>query len=257
MKLVACGDSWVWGYELVDPTVQKIPIADVEGDPVNIHLLKEHLEYRYKHRYVNLLADRLNAEVVDLSAPGISNWSILRRLMVYLAANNDYHNLFVTIGWTSPVRNEFYIDKTKTYIDYGPWVEYLPYEADLKESLKLYTLNLYSLKKQLEDYFMVVNLTENLLKSCNINYIMHQAFYDNEHWLKEDDGINFNTVGKDHQNIFHMVDDTRFILKYSSLYKALFSENYKKYMFKWHPNELGHKKISDYIFDYCVNKGIL
>lgn len=261
MKLLACGDSWAWGYELVDPTVQTIPISDIEIDPYNIHLEPANLVYRHKHRYVNLLADKINAEVIDLSAAGICNASIVHRLITWLVSNGytdrkNNKDLFVSIGWTSPVRDYFYSDKYKKWVDYGPWFENINLENDLKNSLKEYTTHLFSMRKQLASYMKNIFMVEHMLKNLGINFIMHQAFYDNEHWLKESDTTDFSSCTNEEKLIFANVDSKHFANKYSSLYR-LFQKDYKHYMYKWHPNEKGHRLIADYLYKHCKENNIL
>ena len=73
MKLIGCGDSWCWGAELVDPIEEPIPLFKIGGDqhwrehkPINV-------EYRNKHRYIQLFADKIGVtELIDLSQPTIS-----------------------------------------------------------------------------------------------------------------------------------------------------------------------------------------
>jgi len=261
MKLIACGDSWVWGYELVDPEVQTVPISEVENDPYNIHFEPANLAYRLKHRYVNLLADKMNAEVIDLSKTAGSNQRIVHDLLIWLSQNERFNNknnkdLFVTIGWTSPVRDYFYSDKDKKWIDFGPWIDNIHLNKDIKNAFKEYTTHLYSMKKQYILYIKNVILLEHTLKNLGINYIMHQAFYDNEHWEKETDSSNFGALTVEERKIFDQVDDIRFVKKHSSLYK-LFNPDYKQYMYKWHPNEKGHKLIAEYLYNYCIENNLL
>lgn len=260
MKLIGCGDSWAWGYELVDPAVQTTPISKImDKDPFNIHLVPENKAYRYKHRYLNLIADKLNAELIDLSAPAISNQSISRRLIEWLAENdflkNKTSDVFVSIGWTSPIRTEFYLPKEKRYYDYLPKPAYE--KTTEGEFMKLYTECILSHKKSMLDYFSCVYNMECILKNLNIKYVMHQPFYDNEHWMKENDSFNCEDISENELKIWENIDSNRFIDKNETLYKKLFNDNYKKYMYKWHPNELGHKTMADHIYESCIRNNLL
>lgn len=86
---------------------------------------------------------------------------------------------------------------------------------------------------------------------------MHQPFYDNEHWMKENDSFNCEDIMNNELKIWENIDSNRFIDKNETLYKKLFNDNYKKYMYKWHPNELGHEIIADHIYESCVRNNLL
>ena len=45
-KLVACGDSWCWGAELVDPAVEPVPIKNLPGGRFWRQGNPEHVAYR-------------------------------------------------------------------------------------------------------------------------------------------------------------------------------------------------------------------
>lgn len=268
MKFINCGDSWAWGYELIDPVAHPTPIAKLDGDPFKIHLEPIHQSYRYKHRYANIIAEKLDAEVVDLSATGNSNHAIVRTLIDFLILNgytkkDKNKELFVCIGWTSPVRTEFWIDKFGYYYGYGPWFNSSPLiisNKEIYEALKQFTLYLHSERKQIIDYYMQVLTMERFLKSYDINYIMFQCFYNNEFGLTKFDNI-FDKpeyVNLKEQQIYNEVDDKRFLSKNESLFTKFFSKNYDKFMFeKTHPNELGHQVIADFIYNSCKENNLI
>lgn len=268
MKLINCGDSWAWGYELIDPIIHPTPIAKLNGDPYKLHLEPVHQAYRFKHRYANILAQKLNAEVVDLSMTGSSNHAIIRKLIDFLISNgytdkDKNKDIFVCIGWTSPVRTEFWIDKFGYFYNYGPWFDSSPFmreNTDIREALKQFTAYLHGEKKQVIDYYLQILTTERFLKSYNINYVMFQCFYNNEYELTHSDNFfdKVGHVGIQEYQIYNEVDNKRFLSKNQSLFHKFFSKNYNRYMFeKTHPNELGHQIIADFVYDSCKENNLI
>lgn len=260
MKLINCGDSWAWGYELIDPVAHPTPIADLEGDPYSLHLEPVHYDFRMKHRYANLLANKINAtEVIDLSKTGCSNQSIVRTLTEYLC-NNSTDDIFVVIGWTSPIRTEFWLENLEVWFDYGPWFLGIPNvikNKQLLEAVKGFTTYLHSEKQQHINYFLNIYLTETLLKSLDIKYVMFQCFYNNEHWKSKSDSFKINNNVDTEFKIYESIDSNRFLSKDESIYSKFFANEHEKYMYKWHPNVEGHKVMCDFIYNSCVENRIL
>ena len=280
MKLIACGDSWVWGAELVDPVEEPIPLFKIGGDnhwrehkPINV-------EYRNKHRYIKLFADKINAtELVDLSQPSISNMSIYKRLKEYLS-NNDYlygkdtSDLFVSIGWTSPERIEFNYKKEDFLqsIYFGPWVFDVPNpDEEIDTFLKTYALYFSHEREFLNRWVNDVWQTELMLKHYNIKYVMHQAFYhfqdiwfngwDDSKYLK-----NMRFITESDKKLWENIDSIRFMHKNEKIMSA---HNYMKEkalielgdadkaFIVMHPSEYGHRVWAEHLFEYCTNNRLL
>ncbi len=111
-----------YGYELKD-------------DPVT-HECQDH-EYREKHAWPGRLCEVVGMEgVVNDSVPGGANDRILRTtfdwvLNQWLAPGKDPASLLVVIGWSHPMRREFYID--------GEWCQIIPYHDYPHESVQKLT----------------------------------------------------------------------------------------------------------------------
>ena len=73
MKIIGCGDSWAWGAELVDPIEEPVPIMNLPEGGHERELKPINTAYREKHRYLGILKDHYNVELIDLTSPGISN----------------------------------------------------------------------------------------------------------------------------------------------------------------------------------------
>ena len=109
--LYANGCSMTYGYELIDHP--------------ETHVCLDHI-YRETYAWPGRLAARLNCNhVVNDSTPGGSNDRILRTTIrwvtQYLASEGELgrQSLLVVIGWSDPMRREFYID--------GAWKQVIPY----------------------------------------------------------------------------------------------------------------------------------
>lgn len=274
MRLVGCGDSWCWGAELVDPIEEPIPIMDLEGDnfwrqqkPINI-------AYREKYRYLNLLGEKLGAtEIVDLSKPSYSNEAIIRVLIQWLSdegytAGRDTSDLFITIGWSSPERREFYTNRgsEEYYFELGPWSGDRKHgDPDWDQFFKLYVTHFWKESEYIRRWIHDVYKTEVLLKYLNIKYVMHQAFYhhylepintwDDQKYKKQ----KFPTVTEADRKLWDNIDSKKFINKndeeIGSSHHYIIKQvdgDVKKVLLSWHPNEYGHKLWANYLYDYII-----
>lgn len=279
-KFILCGDSWAWGYELVDPSVESEPVAmklassltlkmkTFENmDPWNTHLKPGNLEYRLEKRYGKILASKLGIdEVVDLSLPGASNQYIERKLMVYLAeegyldGTKDRSEIFVSIGWTSPERREF-MQKNGDLVHYGPWFGKYKYgDNPIDEFIRLYITYFNHDKESALRYFIMVLKMQSLLKSLGIKFMMHQAFYDGMHWRKCEDvhakTKTMKNLTEAELKIWDSIDDLTFINK--NMTAAHFLRGQKgNYFYKEHPNERGHALLADFFYNLIKVNNIL
>lgn len=275
-KLVACGDSWCWGAELVDPAVEPVPIMNLPGGGFERQSKPENVAYRLKHRYINVLAEHAGiTDVEDLSIPSLSNDAILRRLIQWLFANGynsrNTENLFVSIGWTSPERTEHYYKERwgdDNYAPYGPWSLEQQFEnKDLHTFYNLYFDLFGSPQGFVNKYIQTVYLTEMLLKSMNIKYIMHQAFYHHHEQMIKDwkdndykkDNMDLDTS---YSAIWDSIDARYFVNKnhpeLSTAHHVMVHKGGIDNVFEvFHPNANGHKIWGDYLYDFCVVNGTL
>ncbi|MBF0145340.1 MAG: hypothetical protein HQL84_05655 [Magnetococcales bacterium] len=109
--LYANGCSMTYGYELIDDPETHVCLDD---------------PYREGHAWPSRLAHRLGGgRVVNDSIPGGSNDRILRTtirwVLDFLDAEGEAgrERLLVVIGWSDPMRREFFID--------GHWKQVIPY----------------------------------------------------------------------------------------------------------------------------------
>lgn len=276
MKLVACGDSWTWGAELVDPAEEPLPIMKYTDDQFWRQMKPVNVKYREKHRYINLLAEKLGTdEIIDLSKPSYSNEAIIRTLLQWLSeegytSGRDTSDLFVSIGWSSPERREFYtskVEKNQTheyYFEFGPWsAERRHGDPEWDEFFKLYVLHFWKEKEFIRRWIHDVYKTEVMLKHLNIKYLMHQAFY--HHYLepihkwndKKYKNDTFIDIVLGDKKLWDNIDNVRFLNKddteIGTSHHYLLNQvngDHNKVLLEWHPNEYGHKLWAEYLYDY-------
>ena len=273
MRLVGCGDSWCWGAELVDPIEEPIPIMKLDGDNHHRHLKPVNEAYRLSHRYLNLFADKINAsEIIDLSKPSYSNDAISRTLIEWLSiegytSGRDTSELFITIGWTSPERTEFYFkDKyPDPWQPFGPWVlDYDFKDSKVNEMMRLYFEKFYCEEEFLLRWVSQVWQTEMFLKQLNIKYVMHQAFYHHyqemiHQWDDKKYTAKMNKMELGLKKLWSSIDSARFInkddTKQGTMHHYILSQvnNDPQKVFEvFHPNANGHSIWADYLYEYCT-----
>jgi len=276
MKIVACGDSWCWGAELVDPAKEPLWVKGIDNH--DLHYIPHHAEYREKNRYIQLFADKVGAsEVIDLSYCSFSNDAIARTLIEWLVENEytsgrDTADLFVSIGWSSPERREFYYkDKwgRDNWLPFGPWSMNQDHgNPDLDKFMRLYFDNFWNTSEYMHRWILQLWQTELMLKKFNIKYVMHQAFYAHHQKIidKWDDRVylfNYkNSITLSDKLMWDSIDPIRFMHKNDS--KSGTAHNYmmnnsngESVFLEQHPNSLGHKIWAEHMYSYCIEHSII
>lgn len=276
MKILGCGDSWAWGAELVDPIEEPIPIMKLSDGGHDRHHKPINVAYREKHRYLGLLCERYNAELIDLSTAGISNDTIYRILVDYLIENDYLHgrdtsDLFISIGWTSPERTEFFYEKKwggDNYAMFGPWSMDQKYDnPDLSTFFNLYYKYFSHPVEYMRRYILMIYNLELLLKKYKIRYIMHQAFYHHIHKMMRqwDDQTylrsNLDIISAADKRMFDLIDPILFVNKNDeegTAHHTMIKLGGKDNVFEvWHPNAYGHRLWAEYLIKYIEDNNIL
>lgn len=276
MILIGCGDSWCFGAELVDK--EKFPDWHFGIDQGQ---LKGNDRYRVEHRYLNLFGNKIGADqIITLAKSSYSNDAIVRTLIDFLVtegytSGRDTSELFVSIGWTSPERREFFYKNPWSgndhWIPFGTWPIGDPKEfPELEEFRNLFMENFWNAGEYMNRWIRQIWQTEMMLKKYNIKYVMHQAFYhhhhkmiyewdDKKYWKNTEDKIT-----EADKKLWDSIDPIRYINKdnesLSTFHHVIVDKvgGDKKLVFaEWHPNELGHSIWADYMFDYCTKNNLL
>ena len=279
MRLIGCGDSWAWGAELVDPNEEPIPIMNLPGGGFERQLKPVNIEYRLNHRYLNLFADKIGAtDIVDLSKPSRSNDAIVRTLIEFLSnqgytTGRDTSDLFITIGWSSPERREFYYKKqwgADNWMEFGPWsMEQDHGDKDIDTFMRLYFDNFWNEGEFLHRWITQIWQTELMLKTLKIKYVMHQAFYHHHtqminQWDDKEYKKKFTVITESDKRLWDSIDNTKFMHKdhpeIGTMHHYILSQvnnDHKKVFEVFHPNSHGHKLWADYLHKYCTENNLL
>ena len=269
MKLIGAGDSWCWGAELVDPIEEPTPIMNLPGGGFERQAKPVNIDFRLKNRYINRLADKLNAdELIDLSSPSLSNDAIVRKLMEWLSVEGyltgrDTSELFVSIGWTSPERREFYYKEQCSedhWMPFGPWSMDQEHESkDVDQFMRLYFDNFWNEGEFLHRYINQVWQMSKILKNYGIKFVMHQAFYHHHEkmiydWDDTEYEKSFNKVTPGDKALWADIDDDTFIRDTTAWQHMLTKGTAEEVFVVFHPSAEGHKHWADYLYQHCTEK---
>ena len=277
VKLVLLGDSWAWGTELLDPAF--VPDGDVRraNNFFDNHHKAEHVAYRENNRYAKLFADRIGAnQIIDLSKGGASNDTIVRLLLRWLAEQGytqgkPTDDLFISIGWTSPERKDFFYKENIGGSDDRGWFTLFPNfrhnygPEDLAKFYDLYINNLWHAGEYMHRYITQVWQVATILKSLGINYLMHQAFYQQTmHILRWSDAIFKTSVAEKilpaDQILWKSIDPIRFMHKddkdVSTFHNYIMGKNNQSLELQ-HPNVAGHRLWAEHMYEYCIEHKLI
>lgn len=282
MKIVTCGDSWCWGAELVDPDQEPFWIPNADNH--HLHLLPVHEKYRLEHKYIRIFAEGVQAdEIVDLSQCSISNDAVVRRLTEWLlvegyTTGRDTSDLFISIGWTSPERVEFYNKECggvdRGWLAFGSWStnDGVYENSDISKFMKLYFRHCLSEEGFIHHWLSQLWQTEMMLKRFNIKYVMFQAFYDHcyhgyspHQWDDHKYTADYIDVISPGDKILKQSFDPLRFMEWSSE-KIGTSHNFMvnaaggdatKVIGSWHPNVLGHSIWGEHMVKHCLGNKLI
>lgn len=112
-KFVGFGDSWMWGDELIDPS-----LADIE----NAHpVLVENTAYREKHCFLGQLSDYYGATFENFGWPGASLQSTIWCYLWWLEHGTNHADAEVIVTLTESSRTSWYNPRHQVYANDPPW----------------------------------------------------------------------------------------------------------------------------------------
>jgi hypothetical protein len=283
-RLILCGDSWAWGYEVLPSHLDCNQNATLGYD---VHSIAEAEKFRLENRYGAILGKQLQMEVVDLSECGAANKTIIRKLLDYLSKEGYFSNtdtktdILVTIGWTSPARAEMFDANEHRYYTCNTHHDAIRHKnenSNLGNLFEQYFLYSCHEKGYSNSWTQEVFQLYKLLEYYKIPFMMHQAFYqmdilqnqgtsvleangirsivanwkDYLFWNKVDEGaltteskILWNTIDKKH---FLLKEENKIVSMNEYLNKHQPDIN-KAYGIT-HPNALGHSIWAEYMISH-------
>lgn len=145
----------------------------------------EELEYR-SAAWPQLVANKLQYQLLNLAAPGTCNDSMLRKLIEFLADPLESADLgLVAIAWSSPGRKE-YADESGVFTIWpGANAVKFKKEHPWREHLVDYINEYHNTEWFLKGYLKNIIAAQGILKERNIPYVMldtaHNEYYKNVH----------------------------------------------------------------------------
>jgi len=286
LQLISNGDSWVFGSEIVDPEM-------VKRYPLDTHVgqydhLPENDSYRLPRIFTTKLAEKLNADSINLSWPADDNQSICNRTIDYLTTNYiskglSTDNLFVIVGWSSPERVKFWykdLERSQRYIIW-PSLEWHDTPAQ-KKFWELYVAYLWNREEYIPRFIETVLRFQNFCNEHNIKHLMFNAFYQNggsgcSHPLGNDiviseeletllhDGYQYieNNVRVNsmynHKDTWATVNPIRYYCKeeHKNSFRTFISDRLEQPLAGWHPSEQGHTIWADELYRYITLNNLL
>lgn len=116
-KIVGFGDSWMWGDELLDPTLVNHPHAH----PV----LMENTHYRESHCFLGQLGQHYGVETENFGIAGGSLQSTIWNYIWWLEHEPTPQDCLVLVALTTADRHSFYNPDHHTYENDPPWNRYV------------------------------------------------------------------------------------------------------------------------------------
>lgn len=281
-ELIVTGDSWTFGSEIIDPSL----------DPNIEEWALENTKYRESHIFPNLLAKKLNLNLIkNLSFPGASNDRIFRSIYNYLLKYyiNDGKSLsdvFLIVQLSSFDRRDFYYKSQNEHM--GNFKTVWPnWEHDYDDYNFNIFIDTYSkfIQSDVDNLYRYVSQVfdfQNFCKTYKIPYLVLQGFYHTNYmpditkWYdlpyidlyKSYNSDNFNNTiyyqGSSELEMWDEVDPIRFMNKKSKnhslhyILKSYQANNPLDSVFlDMHPNELGHSIIANQLSEYIKKYNLL
>jgi len=116
-KIVGFGDSWMWGDELLDPSLKNLPHAH----PVQI----ENFAYRESHCFLGLLGKHYGLPIENFGIPGGSLESTEWTYLWWLEHEPHPEECLALIFLTESNRASFYNPNHVHYSNDPPWNKYV------------------------------------------------------------------------------------------------------------------------------------
>ena len=112
-SIAAFGDSWIYGDELLDPTLVDHPQAHP--------CMNENVAYRERHCFAGLLGQHYGVPVENFGIPGGSLQSTIWTFLWWLERQPNPENCLVLVGLTDSDRFSYYDPNFVSFPGNPPW----------------------------------------------------------------------------------------------------------------------------------------
>ncbi|MBC8435596.1 MAG: hypothetical protein H8D84_01285 [Proteobacteria bacterium] len=212
------------------------------------------------------IAEKLNAQLINLSRGGHGNYRILTELIAWINSHSkDINKTTVSIGWSSLYRNDIIENIEKSYRTCGMF-KWKVWSANRKDDpvVKAYP-KIDIIVDHMIRYRVLITATQNFLENHNIKYVMYNAlnnYFDIKNWKKDavklkvmEKAINFNKFYKFDDCQARFINKNQYWLDPSprnSLLNAISWTNDPFFKVKdIHPSQEGNKKWADLVWNFC------
>jgi hypothetical protein len=239
-KIVGFGDSWMWGDELLDPVLADRP----DAHPV-LHLNNT---YRETNCFLGQLGQHYSVPVENFGIAGGSLQSTLWNYIWWTQNTTDViDECLILIAHTTAWRTSFYNPKHVHLSNDPDWNNYV-HSAWIMSGATCYD------PAWQEPVKSILSLTD--CRNFNqLNYLQSVMFFEGQSALHSNNILQFCSLDPP------MVAQAQNLLWSNSCLATMLNQqhNGKKYLAKnRHPNESGHKFISEILIDQidsCIIKG--
>jgi hypothetical protein len=259
-RLIAFGDSWTWGSELRDPSVQG-PREDF--DPRDD-------QWRQAHAWPAHLGNLLARDsVINLGRPACSNDTILRTLTEWLATSGHLQGHgnpkdLVVIGWTSPERKDFWFyDSDDPHCPDQGWLTMYPMwthtyqHAAINRFSYEYVSYWWHAAEYMHRYINTLHRAQQLLDSVGLDYCHFQAIYHHhaqliDQWNDQQyQAQHSHSISDADRLLWQQLHSNRFLHKdqaRATFHNHILAQRSRQdVLMISHPNELGHEIWAEHL----------
>jgi hypothetical protein len=287
LEIIANGDSWTFGCEIVSPELAHRYGEDTYRGKYDY--LEENDAYRVPKIWTTHLGELLNANVHNLSWPADDNGTILNRTIDYITKHyivpkKRLDNLLVIVGWSSPERNFFWYKDSELSTRFRIWPNVPHFEVSQQEDIwKLYVNYLWNKEEFLPRFVMNNLLLQSFCESHKIKWLCYNSFYqvsnsDINRWedlnisrelsnIKLGEYIVFKNSSPDRQfdsydykSIWKTINPIRFYNKDvpNNTFLSFIKKNGKEPILNgWHPSPSSHKLWAEELTKYLINNKLI
>lgn len=225
-KIVAFGDSFVWGDELLDPALVNHP----QAHPV----LMENTVYRESHCFLGQLGTHYGVATENFGWPGGSLQSTIWTYLWWIEHETvPLDRVLVLIGLTDGNRTSFYNPRHVSYANDPPWNRFM-HSSWIHSGASTVGQDWVDMGKR---YMMLTDCDELI----RLNYLQALLFFDGQ-GNRHAGLLQFKTICSD----LHMPAPS--LLWADSALQGFFDDQSNRQDFlctMGHPNEQGHQKIAE------------
>ncbi len=217
--LYAIGDSWTYGSDLENPTIECYPYN---------------------------LSKRLDCDLINEAKPAASNDWIFRKSVEWIATNNTSNIHTFIVGWTMADRREEHFK----FFHGGPpkWERKFNWHQNKDGDLsKFISENLSNMRLQAIKTFTYMYALQELLKKNNVNYIFYFPWED---LLLQDEWYETN-IKKDVHDIYLKIDKKYCVEPLYTTTSGVGKEMLEKGL---HPDKNQHILMSNKLYENIIGR---